>query len=85
MSVKVEIKEPIWNGGNPAIGIADFRVKGADRIIAKISYKKEDGTLMFPETYIMGAGKLKSYPTKVVGKGIKVYVAPLTDWEVRSV
>lgn len=84
MAVLVEIQKPIWNGGKPHIGVADFRIKGADIVKVKIGYTRKDGTKSFPEVYSMPASKLLTYPTQIVGAGTTLYVAPLSDWDVES-
>lgn len=78
----VEIQKPIWGGGRPQIGVADFRLKSVDRIKVKIAYTRKDGTESYPDTYAMAVSKLLTYPTQVVGGGVKLYVAPIADWEV---
>jgi hypothetical protein len=80
--VRVEIQRPIWGGGKPAIGVADFRAKGADVIEAEIMYKRKDGTRSYPDKYHMPVSALVNYPIQVVGGGVKLFVAPLADWEV---
>lgn len=77
----VELRGPIWNGGKPHIGVADFRIGPNDEVEVKITYKRKDGTESYPGTYIMKAAELKKYPTQVVGSGVTLYVAPLRDWK----
>ena len=77
----VNIKKPIWGGGKPQIGVADFRVKGVDRVNVVIDYTRKDGEKSYPGTYSMLAEKLVKYPTQIVGSGVKLYVAPLSDWD----
>ena len=78
----VEIKKPIWGGGRPAIGIADFRVLGVDVIDVEILYERADGTRSYPGKYSMPIEKLMKYPKQTVRGGVKLFVAPLGDWEV---
>lgn len=78
----VEIKQPIWGGGEPKIGVADFRLKMIDRIKVKITYKRKDGTESYPGVYTMLVKDLLKYPVQVVGSGVKLHVAPLSDWWV---
>lgn len=82
-TVRVELQKPIYNGGNPHIGIADFRLKGADLVEAEIMYvRKSDGRRSYPEKFVMSVTKLMTYPTQIVGSGVKLFVAPLGDWDV---
>lgn len=81
---KVELKAPIWKSGHPEIGVADFRLKGVDQIEAEILYTRKDGTRSYPNKYLMSVRKLLTYPTQVVGSGVKLYVAPLEDWAVKE-
>lgn len=78
----VEIQKPIWGGGRPAIGIADFRIKGVDVVDVEILYERADGTRSYPGTYSMPAEKLVKYPIQTVKSGVKLFVAPLSDWQV---
>ena len=82
--ILVHIQKPIWGGGKPKIGVADFRVNGADIIKVKIDYARKDGRESYPDVYKMLATKLVTYPVQVVGGGVKLYVAPLQDWEVEQ-
>lgn len=78
----VSIKSPIWNGGRPHIGVAEWKVQGVDRVNVKIEYQRKDGSYSFPGMYYMDAEKLVKYPIKIVGSGVNLYVAPLGDWDV---
>lgn len=80
--VNYPIKFPIWSGGKRAVGIADFRLNGADEIAVTIDYKRKDGTLSFPHTYVMSTAKLRTYPIQIVGGGVRLHVAPLVDWDI---
>lgn len=76
----VELRGPIWNGGKPHIGVADFRIGQNDEVEVKITYRRKDGNESYPGKYIMKAAKLRTYPTQVVGSGVTLFVAPLRDW-----
>lgn len=80
---KYEIKAPVWNGElrKRCIGIADFRIKNAEMMEVTIGYTRKDGTKPHPGVYRMPTSKLKTYPMETVGSGVRVYVAPLEDWE----
>ena len=78
---KIEIRAPLWGGGRPNIGIADFRIKGLDVIEAEIIYvRKTDGLRSYPGTYSMKVSEITQYPTQIVRGGVKLYVVPLEDW-----
>lgn len=83
-TTKVELKKPIWNGGKPCIGVAQFRLNSVDRVEVEIMYTRKDGTRSYPDIYVMDVAKLVTYPTQVVGNNVKLYVAPLSDWEVKD-
>lgn len=77
----VQIERPVFGGGKPAIGVADFRLKGIDEIDAEIMYvRKSDGRRSYPNRFRMSVNKLKEYPTRTVGSGVQLYVAPVSDW-----
>jgi len=79
--ILVQINAPIWNDKKPHIGIAEYRLDDCDKVNVDIVYTRKDGTRSFPDRYSMLVGKLKTYPTQVVGGGVRLYVAPLKDWE----
>jgi hypothetical protein len=81
-AIKVDIKKPIWN--NRKVGIADFRVKSNRDIHMTISYKGEDGNLLYPYTYVMNSEKIRTYPTMDIRNNIKLYVVPISDFEVKE-
>ena len=83
MTETYEIQKPIWQGElrKRCIGVADFRIKNADMMEVTIAYTRKDGTKAHPGKYRMATDKLKTYPTQVVGSGVRLYVAPLEDWE----
>lgn len=76
----IDIQRPIWGGGQPKIGVADFRL-GGNTIDVRIGYTRKDGTKSYPGIYRMLASKLRTYPTQIVGSGVLLYVAPIADWE----
>ena len=67
------INEPIWNGGNWAVGIAEFRILLKQPL--KIYYKKKPlikGKFLAPKTAF-------SYPQKIVGNGVALRIIPIGD------
>ncbi len=82
----IELRKPIWNGGKPHIGVADFRIGSQGNCQVKIRYvRKSDGEESYPGWYEMDCNKLRKYPVQVVGGGVKLHVAPLEDWEHKGV
>lgn len=81
-NVLVSIKAPMWGGGVRSVGVAEFRVQGFDTVEVEFTYVRKDGVKSFPDHYRMKVSKLLTYPTKVVGGGVKLYVSPLADWEI---
>lgn len=79
---RVSIEKPIWNGGQPHIGIADFRCRGLDLVEVEILYtRKSDGKRSYDGLYSMKVADLMKSPTQTVRGGVKLYVAPLHEWE----
>lgn len=81
-SILIELKKPIWKNGRHEIGVAEYRLQGADEVLVDILYTRKDGTKSFPDRYKMKTSKLMTYPIQVVGGGVRLYVAPLRDWEI---
>lgn len=80
-TARIELKKPIWGGGSPKLGVADFRIKGVNTVEVVVEYERKDGTKSYPGVYRMPAEKLVTYPTQIVGSGVRLFVAPLEDWE----
>ena len=81
-NVLVELVKPIWGGGIRSIGVAEFRVQGFDTVEVEFTYTRKDGIKSFPDHYKMRVSKLLTYPTQTVGGGVKLYVSPMSDWEI---
>lgn len=75
-----ELGSPIWRGGRPHVGLADFRIGAQNKV--KITYRRKDGTESFPDMYYISGDKAKQYPTQVVKGGVTLHVIPLKDMEV---
>ena len=76
----IEIKAPIWFGGKPSIGVADYRI-GQGKVQVEITYTRKDGTRSFPGHYEMDSQKLLRYPVQTVKGGVRLHVARLSEWE----
>lgn len=81
----LQIKAPMWLDGDLHIGVADFRVGSDGNTQVELIYKLKDGTPRFPGYYEMPANKLKTYPTKEVKGGVRLYVSPLKDWDHKGI
>jgi hypothetical protein len=85
-TVDYDIREPIWDGGNWKVGIANFRLK-RDSITITISYKDKYDIQLFPDKYFISSNKAKQFPTKEVnagGRSIVVHEIPLSEFETVS-
>jgi len=76
----IDIQKPIWFGGKPSIGIADYRI-GQGKVQVQITYVRKDGFRSFPGHYEMDSSKLLKYPVQTVKGGVKLHVARLSEWE----
>lgn len=82
-TIRVQLNKPIFGGGRPAIGIAEYKLSSADIVEVEIMYRrKKDGQKSWPYIYRMLVSKLRGYPTQVVSGGVKLFVAPLGDWDI---
>lgn len=80
---RVQINKPIFKGGNPEIGVAEYRLKGLDFVEVEILYtRKSDGKKSWPYIYKMAVEKLMTYPQQIVAAGVKLRVAPMRDFDV---
>ena len=83
MTARLNIREPIWNGGKKCVGIANFRIKGKEGIDVTVDYTDKYGNKSCPATYYVNSIKLRQYPTQKV-RGITLYIIPIEDMEVKS-
>jgi len=78
----ITIKEPIWC--NLSIGIADSKITSDLRII--ISYKRKDGSRLYPDDFFMTMEKAKSYYlSKPKGRIPALRMIPIDDLETKEV
>lgn len=77
----IEIRFPIWNGGQRYVGIADFRIRAHNKIV--ILYTRKDGTKSFPNPYYISGADIKSpdHKFQVVKGGVKLYLVPISELE----
>ena len=76
MSVRINIKAPIWNGGDNRrkVGIAAHRMTSGI-LEVKIGYKEETSEL-YPDPFYICKERAEKYPVQFV-KGVKLYLIPL--------
>lgn len=80
--VRIQIERPQWSGGSPVIGVAEYRIASADMVEVEIMYiRKKDGKRSWPNLFQMTVEKLRTYPSQIVGGGVKLFKAPLGDWK----
>jgi hypothetical protein len=75
----ITIKEPYWS--RSAFGIAEREMVGRSEILVECSYKKSDGSLLYPDRYKMRSHKACCYPT-MMARGTKLHIIPIRDFEV---
>lgn len=80
-TVKVTIREPIWNGGRRCVGVATFRLN-ADYVEIVIDYRDKAGKLVFPEMFRLKSSKAKGYPRKTVRNGVELVIIPIEDLDI---
>lgn len=73
----ITIKEPIWNGGNRAIGVSEAKIhEGINEI--EISYKsKRTGDRLYPYTFGVLGKEFTKYPRD--RKNPHLRVIPIRD------
>jgi hypothetical protein len=73
----VQIKTPIWNGGDGrrAIGVATFKVP----CMVEIIYKDSTGERLYPDRYRVTKEFASNYPIKQYGKSPNLYVIPIDE------
>ena len=79
----LRISKPIWNGGKPCVGVAEFRFKNHDEIHVDITYvRKKDGRRSYPYLYSVKREQALRYPTQVVSGGVALRVIPIGDLRI---
>lgn len=75
------IKEPFWK--YKAFGIAEKELIGKTIIEVKCSYKKADGSLLYPHIYKMYSHKVACYQSMMI-KGNKIHIVPVEAFEAQT-
>lgn len=78
MLKEYKIKEPIWSTNS--IGILDKRLMENDLIVS-ITYKTSDGTLLYPNKYIIRRKEVHKYPKQFL-KNKTLYIIPIDKLEI---
>lgn len=56
--VEIEIREPIWLGGKRHVGIAEWKLRGADMVKVRITYRDRHGDLVYPNPFTVPVSKV---------------------------
>jgi len=76
----IHIKKPIMNGGQRAVGIADYRLKYEGSIARiEIDYiTKKEGMKLYPHPFTIAKNNIVKYPTQYI-QSTKLYIVPIAD------
>jgi len=75
----IQIRAPIWNGGKPWAGIADYRINPASLYTEfEIIYRNKEGHRTFPNPYRVTTAELIQCHSRKVGHGVTVLEIPLS-------
>ena len=83
--VTINIREPVWNGGEYEVGVANYRMQGHKEVAVTIDYKDESGELVYPHTLVMDVAKARTYPVHYAKRDVMLYVIPINDFDVEQV
>jgi hypothetical protein len=77
--IRINIKEPIWNGGADArcVGIAEYRMTD-EQLLINIEYINKYKERIYPNPYFITKTKALTYPVKKV-KGVNLRIIPIRD------
>jgi hypothetical protein len=80
--IEVDIKEPIWKApSSVGVNIPD-NYSGPVKI--SISYRKRDGTLLYPNPWIVDTRFIRNFPTRIMRRNVKLYIIPINLIEKES-
>lgn len=71
-----KIREPIWNGGKRAVGIAEYKLRPYNSI--EILYATKDGQRLYSDTYLITKGEALQYPIQMI-RGVKLRIIPIEN------
>lgn len=76
----LEIREPIWNGGNPMVGIATQRLENVDVLEIRISYRNKKGELVYPQPYREMTDRLRTkFKPYTLKDGTQIINVPISE------
>lgn len=74
------IRQPIWNGGKRAVGLADYKIEAKNTI--EVTYKDSSGQRVYPHTYSVTEGFIRKYPLRSAIKNVPpLRIIPIDDLE----
>ena len=82
----IQIRTPIWCGSlkKRAVGIAEYRM-GSGGLDIEITYKRKDGSLIYPHLYHATREQLLKAPLQITRKGgVKLRLIPVEDLTVKE-
>jgi hypothetical protein len=85
--MRVQIHEPIWNGGNgnEKVGISEDSLRDRNQLEVEITYADLYGVKPFPHIYTMSNERAATYHLRArIGKVPPLYMIPITDFSIKS-
>lgn len=86
MVTKYQIRSPIWNGGQPAVGLAEWKMLHDEILEIRVTHRrKKNGKLTFPGVYRTTRTHALKCPAKLAGFTKTILrVVPLADCDWRE-
>ena len=77
----IEIQEPIWK--DRSVGLNVSGVSDNEEVHIRINYVEvKSGKKTYPYTYMMLAGKIRTYPKQFLKGGVQVYLVPIAHLNI---
>lgn len=84
MVTKYQIRSPIWNGGQPAVGLAEWKMLHDEILEIRVTHRrKKNGKLTFPGVYRTTKSHALTCPVDPKCE-VKLRVVPLADCDWRE-
>jgi len=77
--VRIEIKEPIWFGGQRQVGIAEYKLRGCDTVEVLIGYRNKHGDRVYPNPLRVPSSKVMQGRRQEVKQGVIVRWIAIAD------
>ena len=74
---EIDIAEPIWK--TRSVGLAVDDVPMSQIVKITISYKRKDGSQLYPGEYLVDVDNIRKYPVETVRGNIRVHIVPIKD------